>query len=82
MILVDIAVPALDNTYDFRLDDNATVAEIMDEIVKMICQKEMSHLEGKEEDLLLCSAGGHRTLDQTWTLRDSGVRSGDRLLLV
>ena len=44
MILVDITVPALDNTYDFRLDEDATVAEIMDEVVSMICQKEMSHL--------------------------------------
>ncbi|MDO4513556.1 MAG: EsaB/YukD family protein [Lachnospiraceae bacterium] len=82
MILVDITVPALDNTYDFRLDEDATVAEIMDEVVSMICQKEMSHLEGDEKDLLLCSQSGQVILDRAWTLRESGVRSGERLLLV
>ena len=53
MILVDIKVPGVEQTYDFSLDENAPIALVMEEIVEMIGQKEHCSIAGNKEELLL-----------------------------
>ena len=52
MILVDIKVPGVEQTYDFSLDENAPIALVMEEIVEMIGQKEHCSIAGNKEELL------------------------------
>ena len=40
MILVDIYVPSIGNTYDFQLDEEVPVGNVIEEISEMIGQKE------------------------------------------
>ena len=82
MILVDVTVPSVEKTYDFSLDENAQIALVMEEIVEMISQKEHCSIIGNKEDLLLCRYDAQIVLDKQSTLKDCGIVSGNRLLLV
>ena len=82
MILVDIWVPAMDKTYDFRLDENMAVGSLVEEIAEAICQKEQCHLEGQTADLTLWRLEQALKLPKAATLRENQVWSGEKLRLV
>ena len=82
MILVDVTVPSVEKTYDFSLDENAQIALVMEEIVEMISQKEHCSIIGNKEDLLLCKYDAQIVLDKQATLKDCGIVTGNKLLLV
>lgn len=82
MILVDLYLPVLDKTYNFRLDENAHVEDVTEEIAEVICQREQTTLLGNAADLLLYQTSTHHILSASSTLSDSGIASGDRLSLV
>ncbi len=39
MILVDVYIPSLDETLDFRIDETAKVTNVVQEISEMMCKK-------------------------------------------
>lgn len=82
MILVDIFVPTIDNTYDFKLDENTKCGLVKNEIIKLICQKEKFKLEGANIDLFICDSKGRSLLNEEKTLSENGIESGDKLILV
>lgn len=82
MVLVDIYVPAVDKTYDFRLEENAPVRVIVDEIVEMIGQKEHTQVAGDVAKLLLCDRAHEVVLPREATLRACRISNGSSLLLV
>lgn len=82
MIVVDVAVPSVEQVYDFALDENAQIALVIEEIAGMISQKERCVLCGSRDELLLCTYGGKAVLDRRATLKESGIVTGSRLLLV
>lgn len=82
MILVDIDVPSVGQTYDFNLDENAKIQVIIEEIAEMISQKERTSLVGDPRDLMLCDRLNKRTLPKNVSLRECGVGNGGSMLLV
>lgn len=82
MILVDIYVPAVGNTYDFQLDEGEMAGTLMEEIGELIGQKEHSRIVGDVGDFMLCTRRDKKILPKGMTLAASGVRNGDSLLLV
>ena len=82
MILVDIEVPSVDSSYDFQLDEDSSVYNIIGEISELISQKEHCSIMGNIESLMLCTKKDRRILSVNSTLRDSGVQTGDSLILV
>lgn len=80
MILVEIYIPSVNQQHDFRLDENAYVADILDEIGEQMVEEGIS-IE-QTEDLLLCSCDQARLLPLDHTLRQSGIRSGCRLMML
>ena len=82
MILVDIAVPSVDRSYDFNLDENAPITMVLEEVIGMICQKEQCKLIGDKAELLLCKYEGQIILNKEKTLKECGIKNGNRLLLV
>lgn len=82
MIMVDVYVPALDREYDFTLDQNVRVSMIIEEISEMIAQKEHSEIVGSMEELMLCDRQAGKRLSGDKTLADSGIRTGNKLILV
>lgn len=82
MVVVDVEVPSVEQVYDFALDENAQIALVIEEIAEMISQKEHCVLNGSRDELLLCTYIGKAVLDRHATLKESGIVTGSRLLLV
>jgi hypothetical protein len=82
MILVDVYVPSLDKTYDFSLNDQASIAAVIEEISEMISQNEQCEMIKNPEELLLCSYDQRKILDRNTCLEENEIRSGSHLMLV
>lgn len=82
MILIDIEVPANGKKYDFRLDENAYIADLVDEIGAMLLNSSEAKEVEKIKDMLLCDYNHNRILPLDSTLKQCGIKSGARLILV
>ncbi|MBQ9438651.1 MAG: glutamyl-tRNA amidotransferase [Lachnospiraceae bacterium] len=82
MILVDIYVPAVDQNYNFSLNEDVPVRLIIDEITEMIAQKEQTHLSGERTRLNLFYKKNAKALPKENTLTDCGIATGASLMLV
>ena len=80
MILVDVYVPSLNRTYDFRLDETVGIDLIIDEISDMISQKEHCRIVGDRGKLFLASRTDKKILPYGSTLASCGVTTGDSLI--
>lgn len=90
MLLVDISVPAVDKTYNFKLNEEVEISSIIGEIVDMIARKEQTSLrgeEGKSEqelagELSLYYVSRQQVLPRNSTLAECGIPVGSLLMLV
>ena len=82
MILVEIIVPSVDSTYDFQLDEDAMIYNVIGEISELISQKEHCNVVGDYKKLMLCSIKDSQILSVNKTLRECGIQTGDSLELV
>lgn len=82
MVGVDIFVPVLDKTYNFKLDEDVFVQVLLEEMVEMIGQKEQGEIYGSVHNTVLASVNTKSILSYNQTLKNSGVRTGDLLILV
>ena len=82
MILVDIYVPSIGNTYDFQLDEEVPVGNVIDEISEMIGQKEHCRIVGDMTKLMLWAQKDRQILHRDDSLAQCHIVTGDSLLLV
>lgn len=82
MILVDIYVPSTGNTYDFQLDEEIPVGNVIEEISEMIGQKEHCQIVGDMSKLMLCVGKDKKILHKDYTLSECHIVTGDSLILV
>lgn len=81
MIVVDIQVPVLDRIYDFELDEEREVGDLMKEIVSLIEEKE-SLRPAREKKRYLYAIRRACVLKENERLAEQGIRNGDRLILI
>ena len=82
MILIDIEVAANGKKHDFRLDQNVYIADLIDEIGAMLINSPDPNEMAKIKDMLLCDYSNQRILPLDSTLKQCGIKSGARLILV
>lgn len=82
MILVDVYIPAVDANYDFMLDENVPVVQVMEEISEMISKKVKEKKPGQITDFILYSMDTGTLLDYNLSLHVNGIRDGSRLIFV
>ncbi len=85
MILVDIYVAALNEQYDFKVDENAYIAKVAAEIGGILAAEYPESEHGNRDnisDLLLCDFGRQRILPMNQTLKQNGIGNGSRLTLI
>ena len=82
MIMVDVLIPSVGRKYNFNLEEEAKIAELIAEITEVICQRENCTLEGKADGLHLCSIEQAKILSAEASLRQYGITYGSQLLLV
>ena len=82
MILTDIYIPAIDGNYDFMLDENAQLTQLIAEISEMISKKVNEAKLEQIGEFVLYSMDTGSMLDLRISLYGNGIRDGSRLLLV
>lgn len=82
MILVEVYVAALDEIYDFELDENVEIVQVTGEICEMLSKKTKEPLSARTGDFMLCSIDNEEVLAGEKTLYQSHIRDGSRLILV
>lgn len=81
MILIDIEAYAFNAVYDFHLDESVPVSSVLEEIDEIITQCEQCVSVKCHENMLLFTQDG-RLLPSNLTLNQSGIKTGDRLILI
>lgn len=81
MILVDVQVPAVNQTYDFELDEEMPVGELIREVTEIIAQKEkMDYSRG--DKMYLYAMWHESILNDAYSLKKQGIKSGEKLILL
>lgn len=80
MILVDIEVLAQNKRYDFKLDENVYIADILEELWEILTLGKQSLKE--TDSLMLCSFEKRQILNNYQTLKQNGIGNGDCLILL
>lgn len=82
MILVDIDVPIMGNCYDFQVEENVEIAQLIEELGEIICMKEQCRINGDPKELTLWDKRGRCVLEKNCTLADYGIHTGCSLILL
>lgn len=82
MILVDVYIPSLGMTYDFRVDEYVKLTSVVQEISEMLTDKYKSSLNKRAEEFMLCSITDGRILNNGTSLAENNITNGCKLLMV
>lgn len=82
VILVDIYIPSVDESFDFMLDENTGTEKIILEISEMMSRKIQGKSLGDISEFMLYHVNQQKMIDKQKTLKMAGVRDGSRLMLV
>ena len=82
MILIDVYIPAVDEVFDFELDEHAKIQQILREIIEMISKKTKSKSVGRIEDFFLYDMKSCKALRSDMTLCSYNIQDGSNLMLV
>ena len=81
-MLLAVFFAETNQAYDFKLDGNLPVGQLVEEMVGMISQRDHIALKREPGLFLLCSKKQGRILNKSCTLLENGVVSGDELMLI
>ena len=82
MILTDVYIPAVDENYDFMLDENVPALQVMEEISEMISKKVKEKKPAKITDFVLYAMDTGTLLDHNLSLHANGIHDGSRMIFV
>lgn len=82
MILVDVFVPAIDRTYNFSLNENVPISQIVEELMEIVERKEQTLFMGNRSAVVLIHRDTRKVLHRDQTLFEAAVGSGSTLMLV
>ena len=81
-MIIEVYAPVMENVYDFKIDDNASVFDLKEEICVMICQKEQYGIADRMEELMLFSLDKQMILNDSLSASENGIVNCERLILV
>lgn len=81
-IFVDVATPGNGKVYEFQLDNTMTVEQARMKMIEEIREFESGNISLDPDKVMLCNLNTRAMLPEAETLRQAGVKSGHRLLLV
>ena len=82
MVMVEVEVPGLRKTYDFRLNDEAKIDDVIEEICTIICQKEKGDVLLRTRDMILSVVSNGIIMNNMYKLSEYNVLDGMKLMLV
>lgn len=82
MILINVAFAETDQEYDFKVDEQIPIEQVVEEMVTMIAEKEHYKVSKEPGLFLLCNPKTANIFSPMTTLSMNGVTSGMTLMLV
>lgn len=82
MIMVEIYFAELNRSYDFRVDENVAVAQLVEDVVSKIAQLERIPVGKDPGVFILCSKRDRRIFNRDTTLAQNRIHSGDQIILI
>ena len=80
-IIVEIFIPAISSSFDFRLPAVGRVADIINEITYILTTTQQN-LEFDDTYPMLCDLKSGVVLDPALFIAETGIRDGSQLMLV
>lgn len=80
-IIVELSVPAISSTFDFRLPSSGRVCDIVDEIIRIL-EATQQNLRFDKELPMLCDMDRGCPLNPEARIAETGIRDSSRLMLV
>lgn len=81
MILVDVQALQLGAVYDFELEEEKRVEEILSDVLALIGKREKKKAQENAE-FYLYAMNKERILSKELTLKEQGIIDGERLVLI
>lgn len=82
MIVVEIIVPSVGGSYEFKLNEDVAVSLIIDEICSVICEREQYATSANMVDMMLFNVDTGIQLAKSLSLYENNIDNGSRLMLV
>ncbi len=82
MLIIEVYAPVIGNVYDFKIDENASIIDLKEEICVMICQKEQYRIAEHMDELMLFSSDKQIILRDDLSAAENGIMNCERLILV
>lgn len=80
-IIVEISIPAISTTFDFRLPSSGRVYDVVDEIIRIL-ETTQQNLVFDKEHPMLCDTERGCVLDPAAHIAETGIRDSSKLMLV
>lgn len=81
MIIVEIYVPYLDKKYEFKLNEDVAVSDVIDDICSVISEKEQISVAKGKDKMMLFNTDRGSVLSCEKSLYESNISNGDKLIL-
>lgn len=80
MLVIDVEIPDLGQVYEFELNEEKKTGRLIKEMIGIIALKEGKQVSG-EEQMLLYAYRSESILQKELTLKEQGIRNGEKLVL-
>ncbi len=80
-IIVEIYIPAISSSFDFRLPASGRVCDVVDEIIRIL-ETTQQNLTFDKTLPLLCDVESGRTLNPAAYIAETGIHDSSKLILV
>lgn len=80
-IIVEIYIPAISSSFDFRLPASGRVCDVVDEIIRIL-ETTQQNLVFDKELPMLCDTASGQALDPAAYIAETGLHDSSKLILV
>ena len=81
MMIVNISVPMLGTSYDFQIDENIQMYQVLEDVISLVCSREQCRTMADRNRVLLWEVSGGRIINRNLSAYENGLRTGSRLIL-
>jgi len=81
-VFLDVQVPGVARSYEFAADNTLTVGKVKKQFISQISAVEGREIFADQSQVLFCSKALEGLLQDSETLGEVGVKSGDTIVLI
>ena len=81
MVIVEINVPSISTSFDFKIPTGFKVSEVIDEIVRIL-EVTQNNINFDTDIRLLCDMNNGKIMNPDKLMADLGIKDGSKLMLV